>query len=80
MSVVPHMARLRHADCTAPCPPSGVTRKTNAQTEFFRFDPEETSPRNYLFRCALSRLGEPSQPLAGTGLLCSLLSSLICFA
>jgi hypothetical protein len=31
-------------------------------------------------RCALSRLDQLSQPLAGMGLLCRLLSFLICFA
>ena len=31
----PSLARLRHGDCSAQCPLSGVTRKTFAQTEFF---------------------------------------------
>jgi hypothetical protein len=30
------LARLRHADCIERCPLSRVTRKTFAQTEFFR--------------------------------------------
>jgi len=30
--------RLRHADRTALCPPSDVTRKTYARTEFFSVD------------------------------------------
>jgi hypothetical protein len=28
-------ARLRHADCAAGCPLSGITQKTFARTEFF---------------------------------------------
>ena len=33
---LPGLARLRHANSIERCPLSGVTRKTFAQTEFFR--------------------------------------------
>jgi hypothetical protein len=32
---LPKLARLRHANCAARCPLSGVTRKTCAHAEFF---------------------------------------------
>jgi hypothetical protein len=70
------LVRLRRRDPAGRGGPKGTVSKRRGPALYVVRHPRVTT----FFRCALSRLGEPSQSLAGTGLLCSLLSFLICFA